>query len=234
VFILAFIFRKRTAGKRLLLSGIIALYFFMNSFIADEAIRAWEYSPTQISQSDSAYDAGIVLSGGMVTLDKQNNRLVFLSSTDRFLQAASLYKQKKIKKIFLCGGDASLLHDDESESALLSRYLVQLGIPEKDIITESFSKNTFENAYYANLYCNQLWPKGRFLLITSAYHMPRAVKCFNKYPLNIAPYPTDFHSGVRRFQIQHLLIPHPDNLTTWNILIHEWVGILIYKIKGKI
>ena len=75
--------------------------------------------------------------------------------------------------------------------------------------------------------------KGNFLLVTSAYHMPRSIAVFKKAGFkNITPYITNKISGIRRYSFDHLFIPNSDALSSLQLLIHEWIGFFVYKIKG--
>lgn len=74
---------------------------------------------------------------------------------------------------------------------------------------------------------------GKYLLVTSGYHMPRSMAVFKKVGYkNLTPYITNRVSGKRRFTFDHLLIPNVDALFSLNFLIHEWVGFVVYKLKG--
>jgi uncharacterized SAM-binding protein YcdF (DUF218 family) len=215
-----------------LIIGIVMLVFFTNTFIVDECMRIWEMPITKDETLKEKYDIGIVLGGGMVTNDIRNKRLIFRYNTDRIFQTIALYKTGRISKILISSGEGSLISKD-NESLLLKEYLNKLNIPDSAIIIESKSNNTHQNAKY----CYQLLKnnkKSSILLITSAYHMRRALACFKKEGLIVTPYTVDKYVGKRRYYINHLLIPNANCFIMWNILIHEISGYIIYYLIGYI
>lgn len=208
------------------------LYLFSNSFLLDEVNRAWEI-PAMHYKDLKKYDAGIVL-GGMLSYDMQFDRIQFYRSADRLFQAIELYKTGAIKKIFFVGGSGSIEFTHIKEGMFVRRYLLTLGIPDKDIWVENDSRNTRENAVNALEFLEHHEFQGeKFLLITSAQHMRRALGCFRAVQLNVTPYSTDRNaSPVPRHSLDYLLIPDAETLLKWDPLIHEWIGIMIYKIRG--
>ncbi len=208
--------------------------FFSNSFIAHEFMRKWEVKPIRDTELKTNYDVGIVLAGGMVTIDNITDKLTFRNNVDRILQAVDLYKSKKIKKILISGGSGSLLYRDMNESVLLKKYMLKIGLPEKDILIDSLSKNTNENAKFSAAILRQFSPGGKYLLITSGYHMKRSKACFENEGVVTTSYSTDIQSGKRRYQVDHLLLPDLQSFVIWNRLIHEYVGYVIYKIMGYV
>jgi uncharacterized SAM-binding protein YcdF (DUF218 family) len=214
-------------------SSLLMLYLFSNAFILDEVMRKWEVPAVQFDQI-SGFDVGIVL-GGMSSYDKQFKRINFYSGTDRLLQAVELYNRGCIKKIFISGGSGSILHPDEKEAIPLRSFLLSIHIPEKDVLIESESKNTHENALFTKESLKKFYPHGgRFLLISSGFHLPRALQCFHKEGLEVTPFSTDRYSGKRKFHPDHLLIPYAQTLFTWDVLCHEWLGFITYKLSGYI
>ena len=207
--------------------------FFSNSFILDEFMRAWEINAVQDCELKQSYDYGILLSG-MTAPDTKYKRLNFMRSSDRLLQTIRLYKQKKIKKIFISGGSGSIINKEYCESIDLKKYLIQIGIPEEDIITETNSRNTRENAEFtAKIMLNKEQPVN-CLLITSAFHMRRSKGCFDKAGLKVDIYPTDRYAGQRKYLFDHLFIPNHVTFNSWNLLIHEVTGYVIYAIMGYV
>ncbi|MBI4929230.1 MAG: YdcF family protein [Bacteroidetes bacterium] len=218
--------------KRSLIWALCLFYFFSNSFILEEVNRVWEVPATHYKDLKT-YDAGIVL-GGMLEYDIDFDRLQFFRGADRLFQAVELYKTGVIKKIFFVGGSGSIEFAHIKEGMFVRRYLLTIGIPDKDIWIENESRNTHENAINAKGFLEEhQYQSGKFLLITSASHMRRAFGCFNKVRINVSPYSVDRNaSPVRRYSFDHLFIPDVETLLKWDALIHEWIGMIVYKMKG--
>ena len=232
LFLLALFLKNKKWAKRCLIYGVIVSSFFSNSFISDIAVGLWEYPITLDNQMDSSYDVGIVLGGGMITIDAQNKRMTFRNNVDRMLQAVELYKKGKIKKMLFSSGAGSLIYRDMLESALLKKYLVSIGIPDSVILVDSLSDNTYQNAIYSKQILKKNCPNGKYLLITSSIHMRRAMGCFKKAGINIVPYSTNKQIGRFVFDFKHYLIPSIEAFGAWDSLIHELVGCIVYRIKG--
>jgi uncharacterized SAM-binding protein YcdF (DUF218 family) len=220
--------RRRNAA----LLGTMLLIIFSNGFLLDEAMRKWEVPATKYEDLKK-YDIGIVL-GGIMFYDGEYDRLQFFRSTDRLLQAIELYKKGYIKKIFFVSGSGSILYQDIKEAVLAKRYLLTIGIPESDIIIESESKNTHENAVNARGILEKQFPGKSCLLISSGMHLKRANACFKKEGMNLDLYSTDRYAGPRKFEFDYAFIPNTNTLDEWNVLIHEIAGYLIYRVAGYI
>ena len=218
--------------KRRLIWAAGLFYFFSNSFILNEVARLWEVPATHYSELKQ-YEAGIVL-GGMLSYDQAYDRIQFHRGADRLFQAIELYKRGAIKKIFFVGGSGSVEFADSKEGTYVKRYLAEIGIPAADIWIESESRNTRENALFAKEFLNKnTVGGGKFLLITSAHHMHRALACFRVAGIDVEPYSVDRTAGpTRRFTLDHLFIPDVTAFGWWDAYIHEWIGMLVYKIQG--
>jgi uncharacterized SAM-binding protein YcdF (DUF218 family) len=219
--------------QKLLIITFSVFYFFSNSFILDEFMRPYETPAMQENELPGKYDAGIVL-GGMIAYDNTLVRPQFDRAIDRLMQAITLYKDGKIRKIFISGGSGSITEKNALEAIILRAYLIKLGIPDSSILVESHSKNTRENATFSKPILDSLNKSGKYLLITSAFHMPRAIRCFKKAGMNMTPYSADRYSGPRKFIFDHVFIPNVGALSGWDVLLHEWLGFIMYKISGYI
>jgi uncharacterized SAM-binding protein YcdF (DUF218 family) len=206
------------------------LLFFSNGFIFDEFARAWEVPATRYEDLD-VYDVAIVL-GGMSVYDEDYERAQFYRGVDRLMQAVELYKLGMVKKIMITGGSGRVLHPEMREGIYLKRYILFMGVKEQDLIFESDSQNTHENALFTKKIFDEKKIKGRLLLVTSAFHMRRSLGCFRAVGLDVEPYSTDRFAGPRKFEFDHLFIPNVSIMSDWTILIHEWIGALTYKIIG--
>lgn len=228
--LLGIFYKKRERRRTFVIAALAVFYFFTNNFIADEFMRAWEIPA--VDESDvGKYDVGIVL-GGILAFDKALNRPQFDRSSDRLFQALKLYHEGKIRKLVLDGGSGSLVNKDELEAPILKKYLEQIGVPDSVIAIEPHSRNTHENAVFVKPILDSLAPHGRYLLITSASHMRRALGCFKKAGIPVTPFSADRYSGPRKFLFDHMFIPDKYALQSWDVMLHEWVGYITYKIMG--
>jgi uncharacterized SAM-binding protein YcdF (DUF218 family) len=194
-------------------------------------MRAWEVTTPDLKPTQK-YEYAVVL-GGMIWYDARQDKPQFMRGADRLFQVLPLLKSGQIRKMILVGGSGSLVNTDEKESLILKNYLVKAGIPDSCIITESESRNTHENAFFSKKIIDSLAVRDSMLFVTSAFHLRRATGCFAKAGITkLVLYPTDRYSGPRKLELDYLLIPNPDALEQWGLLIHEVTGYLIYKIKG--
>jgi len=217
--------------KRFFIASLSVLLFFSNTFLVDECMRLWEITTPDLKPSQK-YEYAVVL-GGMIWYDARQEKPQFMRGADRLFQALPLLAQGQVKKIIITSGSGSILKQDEKESDILKNYLVKAGIPDSCIITENQSRNTRENALLTKELLDRLQVKDSVLFITSAFHLRRAVGCFEKAGLTkLVLYPTDRYSGPRKLELDYLLIPNIDALHQWELLIHEITGYLVYKMRG--
>jgi uncharacterized SAM-binding protein YcdF (DUF218 family) len=226
--------RKPRTGKFLLRKGIILSLILTNPFIIDRLLSWWEVTPYPSNQLTEVYDAGILLGGSMKYYDETSQRPVYSLSADRLLQTLALYREGKIRKIILTGGSGQMLVPHHRESQYVREVLLGGGVKEDDILIENESRNTYENAKMTAELIREKNIDGKFLIITSAFHMRRTVACFKKAGLDAAEFPVDpkavpFHPSPYR-----TVMPDPFAFVLWNQLVHEWVGMGAYKVAGYI
>lgn len=230
-FILSWFVKKRR--QTFFWVGMGLLLLFTNLFISNALLRWWEDEPVSI-ESLSHYDVGIVLGG--ITLDKEPRDRVHTSgAADRILHAVHLYRLGKIDKILVSGGTGKIIEDEVKEAVLLKRLLILSKVSEEDIMVEDASRNTYENALYSkNLLSQQGEVEQQYLLITSAFHMPRAKACFDKVGLDVDTFSADFRTDEHKFTPDVLLIPSSAAIGNWEIVIRELLGMVAYKLRGYI
>ena len=223
----ALIFKNKR--KKLLYITLFVLYFFTNSFIADSISRIWEVSPKAISSLSNNYKYGIVL-GGYSSYNTEIEQINLNESGDRLISAIELYNLGKIEKIIISGGNGELINNGMKEAEWSKEFLINMGVKKMDILLESSSKNTMENAQNtAVLIKNDLFKKS--LLITSSQHMRRAKFCFNQNNFNLDCYPIDCTSTDIILSYDYLVIPNINALYKWETIIHEFIGYIVYRIK---
>ncbi len=230
----SFKMKDEVRRKRTRIAAFVMLYFSCNMFFVDEVARAWEPVTPDYYMMDNKYDVAIVL-GGIGRIDQRQNRFDFGYAADRLFQTLELYHKGRVKKIMFSGGSGSLSHPENKEGAFVKKYLNAIHIPDSAIIIENDSKNTHENAVFSKKILDSLKMNGSVLLVTSAFHMRRSMACFKKAGFsNVTPYVTNRISGPRKFALDHCLLPTPEALATFHVLIHEWVGCVMYKMRGYI
>ncbi|MFT4033903.1 MAG: YdcF family protein [Siphonobacter sp.] len=206
------------------------LFVFSNEFLVNQIVRLWEYPPTVLKMNES-YEVAVVLTGGMTV--KQDTMTYYSNTVDRVLEPLLLYKKGQIKKILISGGSGNLTNqaDSISEGKAVAHLLQVSGVPEEDIWLEGSSRNTRENALFSAriLKAKKI---NRFLLVTSANHMPRAMGCFRKVGLQPTAFPTDFYGSDAQTMIDHILIPKEQALNTTYWIWREIVGYIVYRLVG--
>lgn len=224
---------KNTQRKKLTFRIAFAmLLFFTNPFIITNLLRAYEVSPVQLAPTQT-FNTGILL-GGMVSYNDDEAKGYFNNVSDRFIQTALLYKQGHIRNIIVAAGNGYITKNNFSEAVFIKDRLIKLGIPAEKIYTDSKSRNTLENAVYAKGLADSAALNGPYLLISSAMHLRRAVKVFNKVGLHPTLYPCNFlsQSSGNNF-LEDYLLPSSEAFSRWDNLIKEWVGALAYTVTGK-
>ncbi|MDR0941773.1 MAG: YdcF family protein, partial [Bacteroidales bacterium] len=197
--------------------------------MATKATQAWETPPINAHTIQKPYEYAIVL-GGFTDYDAAHNRVVFQNSSDRLWQALWLYKQGKVKKIILSGGEGRIMKRGYTESESTRDFLIDIGFSTDDIIVETQSRNTFENIQYSKHILDSLQYTDTILLITSATHLPRAMACAQKAQLPAHAFSTDYTIAPSKYSIDFYLIPDSSALEQWRKLIREFIGFVMYKI----
>ncbi len=223
-------FRKPKLRKILFIAALAVLLIFTNPLLLNFTLKKWEPKPVAIDNMQ-VYDIGIVLGGFSHYLPSYNN-IELTDAGDRLWQTVSLYQQGKIRKILISGG--STWDRGKPEADAVRDVLLSMGIPGDDVLAESGSWNTYENARNSADLIATTQPGASCLLITSALHMPRSLACFRKAGLNPDAFPAEHMARHDRVFWPEWLLPKSDGLSQWNRIINEWMGILAYKMQGYI
>jgi len=224
--------KKDRRRKKLVLGSIILILFFGNEFIINEILKAWEKSPVSINQL-SNYDYAIVLTGITITeKESDSDKVYFAKGADRLLHTVQLYKLGKVKKIIITGGSSSVIGTSPIEALQLKKAFLYCGVPEQDMIIEDKARNTHENALFTKQLCDSLGLHGKFLLITSAFHMRRSEACFKKVGMQVYNYPVDLYTRDTKLTPNYLFIPLESAFNKWSLFIHEFIGYLVYKLMN--
>lgn len=235
IFIASLFIKSALWKKRLRWTSIVLFLVFSNGLIFNECLMLWEKPAIPIEQLEGNYDLAIVL-GGTTDVDREpKDRLFFHKGADRVTHAVNLYHAGKVKKIIFTGGNARLFEDPNRDNSPIYDFYRMCGVAAEDILIESSSRNTRENASFVKKMIEAEGETGKVILITSAFHMRRSEGCFRKVGIDVTGFSTDFYSALPkdRFAVGAFM-PSPGILSNWNFLIKEWVGYLAYKVMGYI
>jgi len=218
------LFMKKKKWKIL---GIVLFAILTNNWLGYFALHLWESQTIQVENIQEPYEIAIVLGPFMnhkkSILDEELN---IYEVNDRLRQSIELYKKGKFKKFLLAG-------NDEIDAAIT--FLLDEGISSEDILVEDRSSNTYENALFSKqLLTKRANNSKSILLITSAYHMRRAQKCFNAVALNVTPFSVDYMTYCAKVWGVSLgeIIPNSSATRKWGVLFREVLSIFYFKLKG--
>ncbi len=221
-------FHLRRAALLFLGLGLGWLYLCSTSLFAEFLMSTLEadYPPKALSVIPEA-DA-IVLLGGATRGDVHLGTLPDINQhADRLLYATTLYKAGKAPLVLLTGGSEP---DSRPEAQLMKEVLTVMGVPARVMLLENLSRNTNDNARYSAVLLNNKGVK-RILLVTSAFHMRRAVPLFQRQGFEVTPAPTDFQRLVGSRVLPGWL-PAVDDLARTTIALREHVGYWVYRWRG--
>jgi uncharacterized SAM-binding protein YcdF (DUF218 family) len=184
-------------------------------------------------------DAIVILGGG--TRNNESPRIMpdLSDRGDRLIYGAKLYQDGAAPKIILSGGRIQWYGGDSSEAKSMATILELFDIPRADMILESRSLNTHDNAIFTKEILQREQLK-RILLVTSAAHMPRSLAIFRRAKIDAIPAPADFMVSDRnliesRYSKQSRilsLIPTSESLDFTTQALKEYIGMFIYRLRG--
>ena len=238
--VLWFLFFKhrKKMGKRegtllaLLLSGFTILSTAPGAMLLVLPLEGMYYEP---AKNPAGHFQTAIVAGGFGRPLRQGSELglEFSDASDRILEALRLYRRGQVERILITGGSGLLAGEEMSESALARMWLEEVGVPRSAILIEDRSRNTIENAQYTRKILEGN-PSGSCLLITSAFHMPRALATFRKAGVPCSPWAVDFMYKGKPLHFPEDFFLSPLHLLNSRIAIKEYLGLLVYKIKGSL
>ena len=220
--------RWRRLSRVLLVLSLGWLYACSTALVADWLFASLEeaYPPRAMSVLPTA-DA-IVLLGGSIRGDTHLGSLPDLNDqADRLAHAAVHYKAGKAPVILLTGGAAP---GNRPESEQMAQYMELMGVPPGALLQERQSRDTQQNALYSAVLLRAREAR-TILLVTSAFHMRRAVPLFEREGLQVIPAPTDFRRKVVQHDVPRWL-PSVQALERSTYAIREYAGYLYYQYRN--
>lgn len=224
--------RRRAEAVRLMAGGIVLLLVTGFSPLGNMLLLSLSERFPAWQESGRAPD-GIIVLGGAINpeLSEARGAAEINASAERIIAAAELARRFPHARIVLSGGNNSLINPVSTEALVSKRLLERLGVPSDRIVEEDRSRTTWENAVSTR---DLLQPKpgDLWLLVTSAYHMPRSVGAFRAAGFDVVPYPVDWRT--RGFADAFTLFETlAGGLSRTDTAVHEWVGLIAYRLTGR-
>lgn len=224
--------RFAALGRKLAATTLVLLALAAFSPLGNLLLYPLESRFPPWDPSRGAPDGIIVLGGSVDTdLSAAHRTPVVAHAADRLLAPADLARRFPNARIVFTGGSASLLSTEAREADYSAPILETAGIAKARLILERESRNTYENAIFTR---QLVMPKPgeRWLLVTSAFHMPRSMGIFRKAGFDVEAYPVDWRMGGREdlFSFTNSAL---DGFGRTEVAMREWIGLVAYRLMGR-
>ncbi len=178
-----------------------------------------------------AQTAGAVVLGGATgsaTVAAARDTYLLGEGAERLTAAAGLRRRHPELPIVVAGFSAAVRHRGFSEGEMTRRLMAELGLAPTSFVYEERSRTTFENARFT---APRLDGDGPWLLVTSAFHMPRAVASFRAQGVAVVPYPVDWRAPAVDWTAFRPAASA--RMGYARVAIKEWVGLVVYRLLGR-
>lgn len=230
--VVLYILGRKQGGLRWLTTGVALLLLLGFAPIGNmlllplsERFPAW--------LDNGGKPAGIIVLGGAIdgTLSTARGSVEVNAAAERVTAMLQLARRFPDAKIVYSGGSGSLNPNAPSEAPIAGQLLLDVGIDPARVTLESESRNTAENAIFSN---RLLAPKPgeRWLIVTTASHMPRSIGAFRAVGFDVEAYPVDWRTrGWRDAKAPFNSLA--DGLWRVDTAVHEWIGLVVYWLTGR-
>lgn len=220
-------------GRRLVVASILLLALVGFSPLGNLLMQPLEDRFPAWGEGSGRSPDGIIVLGGGISPDVSAARGVpaLNESGERLTATVDLARRYPQARVVFTGGDTTLVFEKGNEASAARQFFDAMGLPSDRILYEDRSRNTDENARFSKALVDPK-PGERWLLVTSAYHMPRAMGVFRSAGFAVEPYPVDWRTEGAPIRFE----PFPalaDGLKRTDTAVREWVGLLIYWLTGR-
>ena len=231
--LIGLIIKNRKWKRGLYATAILLALIFTNTPLLKIAEEQWYKEYDRPLPEGKTYKYGIVL-GGYSFWDWERNRPEFSEIADRLTEGIRLYKYGRIEKLVLAS-DGSIIQSKDGKGLQgnpqgMMKYLNELGIPQENIIMDTFANNTRENVIFTKKLLDKEMDTASIVIITSAVHMKHSVSAFQAEGIYPDCYITDPWVDVKGQNVSFM--PSVGTLAQWPELLHGWIGYAMYKWRG--
>lgn len=221
-------------GRRRLGQGLVSVVALVGLAVTVLPVGSWLLLPLENRFPAPALPDridGIVVLGGSINpaLSVARGQPILTDSAERLFAFVELARQHPEARLLFTGGSASLFDEADREADIARTVFRGLGLDVDRILFERDSRNTYENALYSKRLAEPK-PGERWVLITSAYHMPRGVGCFRAQDWPVIPYPVDYGTAPQGNPPSFSLLAGLDDVH-W--ALREWIGLAFYYVAGR-
>jgi uncharacterized SAM-binding protein YcdF (DUF218 family) len=226
--------RFASLGRKLVMASVLLLVICGLSPLGNYLLYPLESRFPPWDAGAGAAPDGIIILGASIEADLSaaHGTPVVRSAPDWIIAAAALAHRYPNARIVFSGGSANLISTDAREADFAGAIFESLGIAKSRLTMERQSRNTLENAQFSKAL---VAPKAgeRWLLVTSAFHMPRSIGLFRKAGFAVEAYPVDWRVGGRGdlMSFSNVIL---DGLGRTEVAVREWIGLIAYRATGKI
>lgn len=229
----ALLFTTRRRLARPLLAAAVAGYVVLGlSPLSTMLLAGLENRFVRTDLTQGPQVQGIIILGGAEDGRAGTDReLAGLNeAAERLTEGAALALRFPSAQVVFSGGNAHLTKDQPAEAVSASAVLQALGVARERLVLEEAARNTWENAVFTKALIDPK-PGERWLLVTSAFHMPRAMGCFRKAGLAVEPWPVDYRTA-KRWKLD-LGDNYITGLRQTDFVVREYIGLVAYALTGK-
>jgi len=219
-----------TRRRSLIAAALAVLYLCSIPWTTDRLLLLVEDAQPRLSIEECTAAEAIVVLGGLAAFFVPGVP-EWTDAVDRLEQAIALYQSGKAPRLIFAGGSFNWLEDKPAEGELMRAAALRRGIPAEAISVLASSTTTAEEAArLAELAGRE--PFKRIILVTSAYHLPRAAFLFRRQGFEVVPFPVDYR--VVRGQPLTLLafVPQAASLESAQIALKELCGLAWYRLRA--
>lgn len=226
--LLCFFMRYRRTGTLTALLSFVILLIFSTGPLPHYLLNSLSAPYQPLTQYPSNIKFIVVLGGGN-KLDGNYPPIMRLNSStlSRLLEGIRLHKNIPNSQLILSGGKAI---SNTADALLMEQSALMLGVSKNNIKVESHSQDTFKEV----LLLKEMIGTKPFILVTSSYHMKRAMLLFHQHNMNPIAAPTQFFQTTPRQPAWRYYFPNSSNLVKSDIAIHEYLGMGWYHLTSKI
>jgi uncharacterized SAM-binding protein YcdF (DUF218 family) len=220
--------RARAAGRRLVTLAV-AIALLLSLFPIGSSVLAILENRFPVPELPAQVDGIIALGGDFSAADAEARGPLAVASP-RVNGLAALARRYPDARLVFSGGSARVLRPDLREADQAARMLESLGIDPRRLTLERDSRNTYENALFSKRLIDPK-PAERWILVTSAAHMPRAVGTFRKAGWPVIGYPVGFLTGAAA--PERIRLQFDSGLSDLQIVLREYLGLAVYYLRGR-